>query len=628
MTTRALALCLALLAAPAAADAQSALTIRLLPGFHAFTEAAAALQAAARDCPSEALAPAYHAAVDAWMAVGDLRISPSEEGALSIAFWPDDRGFTARTLSRMVAAEDPVANDPAAYAEVSIAARGLMALDMLLFDPGFTLEAGRYTCTLVQTVTVDLAAQAVALEASWTGTFAEALTTPGAPGNVLYLTPDEALRAVYTQLLAGLEMTADSRLGRPMGSFARPHPRLAEAWRSGRSLRNVVLSVEAAQTLAHALADRDLPRTDAAVAQVHVAAGTIDDGSFLAAGAAPGLSWADAGSPAYLAAACEGDGRFALFGLDRDGGATFRVLLPARGHAGAGGHPTRAVAVAFARRPGTCAQVLDCIRGTVRHRLTPHEGRQFNGHGVYAQGGAVLFTVEQASTDSTGVIGVWDVLAGYRRMGEFATRGIDPHDLRLMADARTLVVANGGIATDPTDRTKMNIPRMRPNLRYLDLTGMPLEQVELEPDLHRASIRHPALRADGLVSFAMQWEGDDGAAPPLLGLHRRGMEPLLAEAPLGDELLMRGYAGSIAFAGDGAELAISSPRGGWLHRFSDNGDFLGAVPRADVCGLASLGSGYLASDGLGGLIAVDPGGARVLGRHPVAWDNHIVALAG
>jgi len=348
--------------------------------------------------------------------------------------------------------------------------------------------------------------------------------------------------------------------------------------------------------------------------------------SLLAAGAAPSLGWADAGSPAYLAAAREGDGGFALFGLDRAGGATFRVPLPARGHAGAG-HPTRAEAVAFARRPGAYALVLDCVQGAVRHRLTPPGGRQFNGHGVYAQGGAVLFTVEQASADSAGVIGVWDVEAGYRRMGEFATQGIGPHDLRLMPDARTLVIANGGIATDPTDRTKLNIPVMRPNLSYLDLTGTLLDRVELEPDLHQNSIRHLALRDDGLVGFAMQWEGDDGAAPPLLGLHRRGAAPLLALAPLGDELLMQGYAGSIAFAGDGAELAISSPRGGRLHRFSDRGQFLGAVPRADVCGLASLGAGYLASDGLGGLIAVSTEGPRALGRHPVAWDNHIVALA-
>jgi len=347
--------------------------------------------------------------------------------------------------------------------------------------------------------------------------------------------------------------------------------------------------------------------------------------ALLATGAAPSLGWAAVGNPSFLAAAQEADGGFALYGLDTDGAATFRVPLPARGHAGAG-HPRRAEAVAFARRPGSFALVIDCVRGTVRHRLTPPEGRQINGHGVFGGDGALLFTSEQRSDTSAGVIGIWEVAAGYVRIGEMPSGGIGPHDLRLMPDGETLVVANGGIATDPTDRTKLNIPTMRPNLTWLSLTGAILEQAEPEEELRQASIRHLAIRTDGLVGVAMQWEGEPGAAPPLLALHRRGMAPRLAEAPLADELAMQGYAGSIAFSGDGSELAISSPRGGRLHRFSDAGDFLGAVSRSDVCGLAPLGDGYLASDGLGGLIAVGPGGARALGRMGCAWDNHIVTL--
>lgn len=345
----------------------------------------------------------------------------------------------------------------------------------------------------------------------------------------------------------------------------------------------------------------------------------------LAAGATPRLGWAAVGSPDYLAAAGEPGGGFALHGLTADGVAVFRVPLPARGHAGAG-HPTRAEAVVFARRPGQFALVLDCVTGAVRHHLTPPEGRQFNGHGVFAQGGALLCTSEQASDTSQGHVGLWDAASGYSRIGEFQSGGIGPHDLRLMPDGQTLVVANGGIATDPADRTKLNIPTMRPNLSYLTLTGQQVETVELHPDLHRNSIRHLAVRSDGLVGFAMQWEGDPGATTPLLGLHRRGKPPVLAEAPLPDEIAMQGYAGSIAFAGDGSEVAITSPRGGRLHRFDDTGRFLGVVSRTDVCGLAPRDGGYLASDGLGGLIAVTRNGPTALSRHGCAWDNHIVSL--
>ena len=345
----------------------------------------------------------------------------------------------------------------------------------------------------------------------------------------------------------------------------------------------------------------------------------------LAAGTAPQLGWASVGNPAYLAAAQEPDGGFALFGLRGDGTETFRVPLPARGHAGAG-HPRRAEAVAFARRPGAFALVVDCSTGEERRRLSPPEGRQFNGHGVFAEAGARLFTAEQRSDTSEGAIGIWDVEAGYRRLGEVPTQGIGPHDLRMMPDGATLVVANGGIATDPTDRTKLNIDTMRPNLAYLGFDGTLLEKVELEAALWRNSIRHLAIRSDGMVAFAMQWEGEEGAAPPLLGLHRRGEPARLAPAPLAHELAMLGYAGSIAFSGDGTEVAITSPRGGRVHRFSDRGDFLGPISRADVCGLAAHRDGLLASDGLGGLIAIEAGRPRPLARCDRAWDNHIVGL--
>lgn len=347
--------------------------------------------------------------------------------------------------------------------------------------------------------------------------------------------------------------------------------------------------------------------------------------ALLAAGAAPQLGWAAAGNPGFLAAAREPDGSFVLHGLDNKGAITFRVLLPARGHAGAG-HPVRAEAVAFARRPGTFAYVLDCAQGQVLHRLTPPEGHQFNGHGVFSADGTALFTSEQHSDTSNGVIGVWDVAAGYTRYGAFPSAGIGPHDLRLMPDGATLVVANGGIATNPIDRRKLNLPTMRPNLTYLSLSGQVRERIALGDDLRQSSIRHLTVRADGLVGFAMQWEGPPGAATPLLGLHRTGSAPVLAQAPLADELAMQGYAGSVAFSGDGHEIAITSPRGGRMHRFSDEGIFLAALSRADVCGLTRMGQGYLASDGLGGLISIDASGSTPLARARCAWDNHIVRL--
>lgn len=270
------------LAAPAQAGVAEALSDHILPGYARFAEATKDLAQAARDdCRAEALAPAFHAAFDAWMPVADIRLGPSETGALSIAFWPDARGVTPRTLGRLITEEDPVAGDVEGYADVSIAARGLFALEMLIFDPEFSEYApDSYTCGLVATIAADLDRQTDALAGVWTETFADTLRTAGEAGNATYLTDEEAVRAIYTQILSSLEFTADRRLGAPMGTFDRPRPARAEARRSGRSLRNAVLAAEAAHDLATALADWDLPETDAALARVREAAARIEAPAF------------------------------------------------------------------------------------------------------------------------------------------------------------------------------------------------------------------------------------------------------------------------------------------------------------------------------------------------------------
>ncbi len=266
---------LALLALPARADVATAVEQVILPGYAGFTEAARALETATgADCRPEALRPAYHAAFDAWMAVSHLRFGPAEEGgrSLAIAFWPDPKGSGAKTMARMIAAEDPAVEDPAAFAEVSIAARGLFALERLLYDPALT---GDYACALTRATAADLARLAGEIEAGW-GEFAPLLLTAGQPGNARFLTETEARQALFTQLMAGLEFTADQRLGRPLGTFDRPRPERAEARLSERSLRNVQLSLAALERLALALAP-DSPQTEAGFEAAGRLAAELDD---------------------------------------------------------------------------------------------------------------------------------------------------------------------------------------------------------------------------------------------------------------------------------------------------------------------------------------------------------------
>lgn len=340
----------------------------------------------------------------------------------------------------------------------------------------------------------------------------------------------------------------------------------------------------------------------------------------LAAAALPQMTWADAGNPAYLAAA-RSEQDHTLHGVSSSGDSLFHVSLPARGHAAAA-HPVRAEAAAFARRPGTFALVVECITGQVRHRLTPPDGRQFNRHGAFSRDGTLLMTSEVIAEASQGRIGLWETTAS-ARIGEGASGGIGPHDLRRLGDGR-IVIANGGIRTDPDDRTKLNIDTMRPNLTLISATGAVLVQVELPADLHRNSIRHLALSGD-TVAFAMQWQGDTAEAVPLLGFWIPGTRPRLAEAPLADTLSMKSYAGAIACSGDGDIVATTSPPGGAALVSDSAGHHLATHRRADLCGAAPRAGGIMLSDGQGAFWACDATGLP-LGRSQVACDNHLVAL--
>ncbi|MCB6176745.1 imelysin family protein [Rhodobacter sp. Har01] len=252
------------LAAPARADYPEAIRDVILPGYAAFAEAAAALDTAAQaSCEAQALEPAFHTAFDAWMAVAPLRIGPAEEDgrALAILFWPDPKGLGAKAQAALLAGE-PAALTPEGLAQASVAARGLLGLERLLW-PAEPLPAD--PCPLVRATAADLARMAADLRDGWQGDtgFAQAMLSAGTEGNAEFLSGPEVRQAIFTLIHAGLEQIADQQLGRPLGSFDKPRPELAQARASGRSLSNVVLELQGLRALTESLTP-DAPLTLAA----------------------------------------------------------------------------------------------------------------------------------------------------------------------------------------------------------------------------------------------------------------------------------------------------------------------------------------------------------------------------
>ncbi len=343
-----------------------------------------------------------------------------------------------------------------------------------------------------------------------------------------------------------------------------------------------------------------------------------------ATGLAPMATWADAGAPTHLAAAQRPNGAYALCGLDGAGDVIFTLPLPGRGHAAAA-HPIRPEAVALARRPGTFALVLDCLHGKVTAELEAPEGRHFYGHGAFTADGGILFTPENDYEAARGRIGLWDAARGYSRIGDIPSGGTGPHDILRLPGREILIVANGGIETHPdSGRAKLNLPVMRPNLAYVTYDGEILDMIEPPAAEHLNSIRHLAVRADGLAAFAMQWEGPEDTAPALLGLHRLGdVEARHLAAPPADHARLVGYAGSVAFSGDGTRVAITGPRGGAAHVFDpETGALAHILESPDICGVSASGEGLLFTTGTG--LALTEDGATV--QAPLAFDNHLVKV--
>ncbi|MEM7058135.1 MAG: DUF1513 domain-containing protein [Pseudomonadota bacterium] len=337
-------------------------------------------------------------------------------------------------------------------------------------------------------------------------------------------------------------------------------------------------------------------------------------------------TWAAAGSPAFLAAARHPDGSFWLHGLGEDGRDIFSIALPARGHAAAA-HPERPEAVAFARRPGTFAAILDCATGQQTAALTAPSGRHFYGHGAFSRDGEILLTTENQIETGEGRVGLWSVAEGYRRIGELPSGGIGPHDIVRLPDDG-FAVANGGIRTHPnTGREKLNLDTMRPNLAILASDGSLLDVAELGEDLHQNSIRHLAVDDAGRIAFAMQWQGDLYDVPPLLGVARPGAKPELLAA---EEIIQRqtqGYAGSVSFSGDGSTIGITAPRGNLAVAFDvSTGRPSQIVKKSDICGIAPTKLGMCATTGTGQFLRLEANQSHLIRNDDLSWDNHLVSV--
>jgi len=134
---------------------------------------------------------------------------------------------------------------PGGLAGASVALQGFPVLERLLFVA--PVAAGSYGAALAAAVGANLASIADELEAAWSpgSAFLDDLLMPGSSANA-YADPGQVTGHLMTALATQLEFVAQRKIAGPLGESAEEaRPRLAESWRSGRSLTNMRINLAA-----------------------------------------------------------------------------------------------------------------------------------------------------------------------------------------------------------------------------------------------------------------------------------------------------------------------------------------------------------------------------------------------
>jgi len=330
----------------------------------------------------------------------------------------------------------------------------------------------------------------------------------------------------------------------------------------------------------------------------------------------------------YASGARLADGSYAVLVIADDGRIVREIPMSARGHDIAIDHAARR-AVIFARRPGFFALAFDIDDRREPEVFAPPADRHFYGHGVFARDGRLLYATEHDVDTGDGMIGIYDATGGWRRVGEFPSYGVGPHEAILLSDGRTLAVANGGFGNDPaTGRESIGIADMQPNVAFIDIATGALKARHGVPDaINLLSLRHLAETPTGDIWFGAQWQGGLEDTPALLG--RVGLDKPIAVLETADLLgiALKGYVGAVAVSGDGRLLAASAPLAGQVvYVDTETGKIAREIRIKDSSGI-TVGGGaatFAMSTGQGAVRVEDrDGAAKLVDFSGMEFDNHL-----
>jgi predicted lipoprotein len=208
-----------------------------------------------------AIRSASQAVMDAWMPLQHVHTGPAslQSRIDRIYFWPERKNAVSKQVAALLHASDAAALAPDRIAVASVAVQGLPALQLLLYDgddPARLFltgdQAAAFRCAYGAAVARNLTAIAGQIVEGWSAAIAALQAAPARPGSEFGLppSPKETAQQLFTDLLTLFQLVGDLKLALPLGqSLDNPKPKLAESWRSARSMRNVELNLESARAM-------------------------------------------------------------------------------------------------------------------------------------------------------------------------------------------------------------------------------------------------------------------------------------------------------------------------------------------------------------------------------------------
>ena len=335
----------------------------------------------------------------------------------------------------------------------------------------------------------------------------------------------------------------------------------------------------------------------------------------------------------FLGAAGGKTGEFSLSWLKGSGRDTGHYQTNFRGH-GLTRHPVHPhLVLMFSRRPGNEGVLINTQTNHIEHRFKSPDHLFMEGHGCFSHDGKYLFCTESNRHTLQGIITVRETDT-FSVIHEWHSGGIGPHEIQIMPNKNTLVIANGGLIKN-SDGKVINVDTMQSNVAMLDHTTGELTANHTVQNT-KASLRHLDISEDGIVAVAMQIQDYNSESSSALAklIYLDGTSTLL-DAPPEVLNMMKGYVGSVRINSKFRTAAFTSPRGDIALFWNiDNGHYLGHHLFHNVCGVTINNNEeyFVLSNSAGKIRHINSSTLLEntdLRQHlpHTQWDNHLITAS-